>query len=70
MKNLLFLVVLAFVGCGSSQVDDPCKGGEYVSRLVDHGWYFIRWDVCINVSQLERDVADLKNQVKALKKVQ
>jgi hypothetical protein len=70
MKELLFLVVLAFVGCGPTQADNPCKGGEYVSRLVDHGWYFERWDVCINVSQLERDVADLKNQVNVLKKAQ
>lgn len=69
MKKLLFLIVLVFVGC-TAQEENPCKGGEYVSRLVDHGWYFERWDVCINVSQLERDVAELKNQVKALKKAQ
>ena len=68
-KIILLLVVLAFAGCGPTQGDNPCKGGEYVSRLVDHVWYWARWDVCINVSQLERDVADLKSQVETLKKV-
>ena len=68
-KTILLLVVLVLTGC-RSQVDNPCDGGEYVSRLVDHGWYWERWDVCINVSKLEQDVVDLKSQVKMLKKTQ